>query len=103
MYFLHISSTQTSTHARVISFSAAIGCLICMIPSTFIGAVAKLSGKGDTIESFVNYLSILYDIFVFNFKQFFFSAVLHVLPSSLFLNQLEVCLLLFRFFYFFGI
>lgn len=62
MYFLHISSTQTSTHARVISFSAAIGCLICMIPLTFIGAVAKLSGKGD-IESFVSYLSILYDIF----------------------------------------
>ena len=58
MYFLHIASTQSSTHARVTSFSAAIGCLICMIPLTFIGAVAKLPGRGDIREYFVNYLSI---------------------------------------------
>ena len=50
MYFQRVLSSRTATTAKVLSFVAAIGCLVMAIPPILIGAIAKSTSKHSKID-----------------------------------------------------
>lgn len=49
VYFQRVLSSKTAGRARILSFVAALGCLIMVVPSILIGAIAASTGKDETI------------------------------------------------------
>ena len=44
-YFQRVLSSKSASRAQVLSYVAAVGCVIMAIPSVLIGAVAKATGQ----------------------------------------------------------
>ena len=44
VYFQRVLSSKTATGAEVLSYIAAVGCILMAIPPVLIGAVAKSTG-----------------------------------------------------------
>ncbi|XP_063859734.1 high-affinity choline transporter 1-like isoform X1 [Scylla paramamosain] len=48
VYFQRVLSCQTPTHARVLSYTASVGCLLSAVPACIIGAIAKATDWSQT-------------------------------------------------------
>lgn len=44
-YFQRVLSSKSASRAQILSYVAALGCVIMAVPSVLIGAVAKATGK----------------------------------------------------------
>ena len=53
-YFQRVLSSKSASRAEVVSYVAALGCVIMAIPSVLIGAVAKATGAFN-FESFTDF------------------------------------------------
>lgn len=67
-YFQRVLSSKSASRAEVVSYVAALGCVIMAIPSVLIGAVAKATGAFNF--DLKNLLLILKraPIFIFYFR-----------------------------------
>lgn len=47
VYFQRVLSSKSADRAQILSYVAALGCIIMAIPPVIIGAVAKATGMTD--------------------------------------------------------
>lgn len=45
VYFQRVLSCQSPSHARMLSYTASVGCLLSAVPACIIGAIAKATGN----------------------------------------------------------
>ena len=50
VYFQRVLSAKSATRAQMLSYAAAVGCIVMSVPAVLIGAIAKSTGERNNVH-----------------------------------------------------